>query len=363
MKPLEPLKPLEPVNPLKPLEPLHPIFPYIAKKTALLYSVLKVLVRLLRPLFFRSIRINRPDLLTLDGPLLISCNHPNSFLDAVLLDTLFEKPIWSLARGDVFKNKFITRLLTAVKILPVYRVSEGVENLSTNYETFDSCKMIFRKNGLVLIFSEGLCINEWHLRPLKKGTARLAISSWKDGIPLSILPVGINYNSFTNFGKEVTINIGDPIGREQFSLTGNEGKNIQSFNELLTQRLQRLVFEIDPHDEETKTKLLERPPSSFKKIILAIPTLAGWLVHLPLYIPVRSLAVKKAWHTGHYDSVLAALLFICYPFFLIIAAFIPVMITGKSIAALPALFIPLLGWCCLQYGAFGKRKTTERTAE
>jgi 1-acyl-sn-glycerol-3-phosphate acyltransferase len=94
-----------------------------------------------------------------------------------------------LARGDAFKNKFISRVLTKLKMFPVYRVSEGVENLNSNYETFESCKNLFRKNGIVLIFSEGKCINEWHLRPLKKGTARLAINSWEENIPLQVLPV------------------------------------------------------------------------------------------------------------------------------------------------------------------------------
>ena len=62
------------------------------------------------------------------GPLLLACNHPNSFLDAVILDILFEQPVWSLARGDAFSGKTINKILTAVKILPVYRTSEGVEN-------------------------------------------------------------------------------------------------------------------------------------------------------------------------------------------------------------------------------------------
>jgi 1-acyl-sn-glycerol-3-phosphate acyltransferase len=114
-------------------------------------------------IFCRRIIVNKPAMLKKQGPLLLASNHPNSFLDAIILDILFEQPIWSLARGDVFKNKFISRVLTALKMFPVYRVSEGVENLNINYETFESCKKLFHQKGLVLIFSEGKCINEWHL--------------------------------------------------------------------------------------------------------------------------------------------------------------------------------------------------------
>lgn len=320
----------------------------------MLYSFLKILVRLLRPLFFRSIRVNRPDLLRQKGPVLICANHPDSFLDAVLLDTLFAQPIWSLARGDVFKTRLITRMLTAVRILPVYRVSEGVENLSSNYETFDACKAIFKQNGLVLIFSEGLCVNEWHLRPLKKGTARLAISSWKDGIPLSILPVGINYGSFNCFGKDVVINIGDTLGQEDFLLTGNEGQNIQSFNERLTRHLQPLVYEISANDIKTKQQLIGRPSSTIKKILLAVPAFAGWLLHLPLYMPVKAFAVKKALHTGHFDSVLAMLLFLTYPFYLLLAGSIIFLLAGHASSSLLALLLPVLAVCCTQYDTSAK---------
>ena len=144
---------------------------------------------------------------------MLACNHPNSFLDSVILDTLFQQPIWSLARGDVFKKAFYIRLLTALKILPVYRTSEGVENLAENYKTFDACITILKGNGVITIFSEGKCINEWHLRPLKKGTARLSIKAWEENIPLQILPVGINYSSFNRFGKNVFLNFGTPINK------------------------------------------------------------------------------------------------------------------------------------------------------
>ena len=162
----------------------------------MLYSILKIWVRFAAVIFCRKIIINHPERLKMDGPLLLAANHPNSFLDAIILDILFKKPIWSLARGDVFKKPVIIKLLTQVKILPVYRTSEGVENLDSNYTTFEACKNIFRNKGAVLMFSEGKCINEWHLRPLKKGTARLAISSWQEGIDVKVLPVGINYSSF-----------------------------------------------------------------------------------------------------------------------------------------------------------------------
>ncbi len=167
--------------------------------------------RLAIKIYCRRIVINKPEVLKAKGPLLLAANHPNSFLDGIILTTLFDEPVHSLARGDAFKHRWINKLLRRMRLLPVYRTSEGVENLEHNYTTFAACQEAFKENGIVLIFSEGRCENEWHLRPLKKGTARLAISSWQKNIPLNVIPVAFNYSSFKSFGKEVHLFFGETI--------------------------------------------------------------------------------------------------------------------------------------------------------
>jgi 1-acyl-sn-glycerol-3-phosphate acyltransferase len=283
-----------------------------------------------------------------NGPLLLASNHPNSFLDAIIFDILFEQPIWSLARGDVFKNKLISRVLGSLKMFPVYRVSEGVENLNSNYETFKNCKALFRKKGIVLIFSEGKCINEWHLRPLKKGTARLAISSWEENIPLEVLPVGINYSSFRRFGKNVIINFGDTITREDISFTASEGIRYQAFNNKLQQQLNSLVFEINKQDKEKKQALLEKKPSGLSKIVFAFPAFIGWLTHLPLYLPVQKITYKKTADNDHFDSIMAAVLLVTYPLYLLFISLLTFYLTTSTFSFLLLFFLPFTAWCYVQ---------------
>ena len=194
---------------------------------------LKLYARLAFKIFCRKITINQPGWLKAKGPLLLACNHPNSILDGVILTLLFDEPVYSLARGDAFRNKKHEKLLRWLHLLPVYRTSEGVENLEHNYRTFEACQEIFEENGIVIIFSEGRCINEWHLRQIKKGTARLATSAWLQGTDLTVLPVGLNYNTFRNFGKNVIINFGEPLDRENILEHGSDGKMFLSFNEQL----------------------------------------------------------------------------------------------------------------------------------
>ena len=254
------------------------------------------------------------------GPLLIAANHPNSFLDAVIIATLFKRPVHSLVRGDTFKHKIFARILSSLNMLPVYRMSEGSENLGENYKTFDKCKEIFQQNGIVLIFSEGQCINEWKLRPLKKGTARLAFSSWEAGIDLKVLPTGINYQSFTSFGKNIRLNFGKVIDKINIEGANGYGATINLFNEKLSRELKKLVIEIPQNDTESIKKSFEITQSLSKKAALFIPASIGFLIHAPLYLPLRYLSRKWAGRNDHYDSVLIGLLFLIYPLYLIFIA-------------------------------------------
>ncbi len=314
----------------------------------MLYQVLKIVARIAIRIFCRKIIINKPGLLKIKGPVLLAANHPNSFLDSVILNTLFDQPVWSLARGDVFKKSFYIKLLTALKILPVYRTSEGVENLSENYKTFETCIDIFSKNGVITIFSEGKCLNEWHLRPLKKGTARLAFKAWEENIPLTVLPVGINYSSFRRFGKNIFLNFGNPISKIDFKIDEPDGLQHQAFNIKLQQELAERVFEIPKNDKQQQKIKLEIRSSSVKKILLAVPAALGLLVHAPLYFPVKRFTWKRTYDNDHFDSVMTGILLFAYPLYLFLLVMVAWLITQCWWSIfLPAL-LPFTAWSCVQ---------------
>jgi 1-acyl-sn-glycerol-3-phosphate acyltransferase len=314
----------------------------------LLFSILKFPARLAFYIYCRHIRISHKDMLALDGPLLIAANHPNSFFDAIVLTTLFKKPVYSLARGDAFANPFIAKILASLNILPVYRVTEGVENLEHNYTTFDRCRQLFKQNGIVLIFCEGRCINEWRLRPLMKGTARLAISSWQEGIPLKVLPAGINYSSFTTFGKNIQLNFGSCIAAADIDTDNGHGKSIGSFNTQLNAQLRQLVVEADKTDREKIQSAFKVDVPAIKKILLLVPAALGWLLHAPLYLPLKRFAYKRAAHNDHFDSVMTGLLFLLYPLYLLLITIAAVLITHSLYAFLLLLLMPFCAWAYSQ---------------
>jgi 1-acyl-sn-glycerol-3-phosphate acyltransferase len=306
------------------------------------------MVRLAIKIFCRKIIINKPEFLNEKGPLLLACNHPNSFLDGVILDTLFEQPLYSLVRGDAFKRSLYSRLLSSLNLLPVYRASEGAIHLASNYDTFEHCKDIFRENGIIIIFSEGKCINEWHLRPLKKGTARLAITCWNENIPLRVLPIGINYSSFRRFGKNLFINFGEMIEKKDIASVQTDGLLYQSFNTLLESRLKQLVFEIEKKDKEKQQLLLQKKPLAFRKALLAFPALVGFVTHWPLYLPVRSFTFRRTNHNDHFDSVMTGILLFTYPVYLLLLSWILFLLFHSWYVLVTLILLPFTAWAYVQ---------------
>ena len=266
----------------------------------------------------------------------------------MILATLFDKPVYSLARGDAFNTKWSAFLLKQLNILPVYRQREGAEHLHKNYLTFDACKEIFKQNGIVLIFSEALCENEWHLRPLKKGTARLAAAAWEQNIPLQILPVGINYNSYRLFGKNVHVNFGSLIKQPPTIPLTENGKLLTELTNNVQQQLQQLVYEIDKYDTAKRKEIFTVKVNSIKKILLTLPSTIAVLIHWPLYLPVLKLVSSKAFHSVHYDSIMVGMLFILYPVYLLLLCLLTYFITGGLWWIATLFFIPFCAWSYVQ---------------
>ncbi len=317
----------------------------------MLYSFLKIPARLVFLFYCRHISISNKAPLLSNGPLLLACNHPNSFLDAIIIATLFKRPVYSLARGDVFANKLTGKILAVLNILPVYRISEGAGNLEHNYKTFDDCMDIFRRNGIVLIFSEGLCVNEWHLRPLKKGTARLVLSAWDAGIPLQVMPTGINYHAFKKFGKNIQLNFGERITKNDIDLSAAYGKKITAFTDILNRELQQLVLEIGDTDFAARKKLFVVEQLPIKKILLIIPAILGWLLHCPLYYCLKKIISKSRIHAAHFDSMMAGGLFIIYPFYLLLIAIIVYFLFGGCWWIATFFLLPFFAWGYVQLKA------------
>jgi len=151
-----------------------------------------------------------------DCPLVFAPNHINAFMDAIAVHSVapYKQPVIFLARADVFSNKTAIKLLKFAKILPAFRMRDGMENLGKNNEVFEQCVEILHKNCALGIMPEGNQGEQRKLRPLVKGIFRIAFAAQQKYTiqpKVKIIPVGIDYGNLTKFGKHIIINIGKPI--------------------------------------------------------------------------------------------------------------------------------------------------------
>ena len=90
-----------------------------------------------RYIYYRNVLVRGRHRFKSTDPIIFAPNHQNALMDAlVFVTSLRQQPIF-LARADIFQGGIITWILNFLKIMPVYRIRDGYENLGKNTEVFD----------------------------------------------------------------------------------------------------------------------------------------------------------------------------------------------------------------------------------
>ena len=169
--------------------------------------------------YFKNFKYLGKEKIPKNAGIIYAVNHQNAFLDPIVIAGQTDNPINFLARADIFKNKFVSKLLRSVYMLPIYRQRDGVDTIEKNQKTFEDCYKILKNNGHLIIFPEGNHNSKKKLRTLKKGVSRIALgtlSKYGKNIPLYIVPVGIDYENHYNMNSDILLNVGEPININNF---------------------------------------------------------------------------------------------------------------------------------------------------
>ena len=343
--------------------------------------------------FFEKVIITGKENIPSSGPVILACNHPDSFLDALLTTAYYKRPIYYLARGDVFSSKLVSSILHFLNIIPIYRKEEGAIHFPKNESTFTFCIEAFKENGTVLIFSEGGSENKWELRQLRKGTARLAYDAWHNneiGTKLEILPVAIVYSgwmqlntvAYLTFIKTITAkDLPDNIEHSLFLRKFNESLKISLYQNCLIiprethEELQKIltgfliknkengralaakaIENISNGSETIKEKTIlfanylkthklqyysHRP--SFISLIIGVLIIP--FVYILNFLPYSlcTYLTKRLTHLNEfYDSVLFCLLLFFYPIYLLILFSIGLWLSHSLLFSVNLIILTLL---------------------
>lgn len=217
------------------------------------YNLLRTYVRFWHNvIFYRKVEIkNFPKNLSANTPLLIVSNHQNTLMDAlaVVLNVGVRQPYF-LTRADLFKKDFVRKLLMSLKMLPVYRLRDGIDEMQQNDEIFQTCVQILSNGGTLAAFPEGNHGIQYHLRPFKKGLARIAFRAetehdWK--INLQILPCGLYYTHCQKMGERLVINFGEPFKVSDFKtdFEQNQPRALTQITRRMSDEIKSLMLHFD----------------------------------------------------------------------------------------------------------------------
>lgn len=214
-----------------------------------------------------------------NGACVFGSNHCNALMDAmVLLATSKQKKVF-IARADVFKNPRTAKILKWLRILPIYRIRDGIGAVrDKNGEIIDQAVDVIHDEVPLYLFPEATHRTKHSLRQLSKGIFHIALQAneqFGHEKPVYIVPVGLEYGDYFRFRSTVLVSYGKPINVTEY-VNEHQGENeaviINGLKAMLTERMAELISYV-PDDEDydaiwelTKIKA-GRMPMTLKKML------------------------------------------------------------------------------------------------
>ena len=227
------------------------------------YRFLRVIVRVTLRAVFPVIRFEHRERLRATGPFILVGNHPNTLSDVFLAVAWLREQVFFLANAGLFKNPLLGKVLHTLYCIPVQRPKDVGGGKIDNQRAFARSYAHLHRGGNIYIAPEGGSELERKLRPLKTGTARIALGAeaaadWSLG--LRIIPVGVNYEHPLRCLRRVLIRVGEPIpvAAWRSAYEADPVRAAKSLTRELADRMQDLLIQTEDKAEERLLTRLER---------------------------------------------------------------------------------------------------------
>lgn len=242
----------------------------------MLYSFVRPIARLGLKALYRKIYLVHAERLPRNKPVFLATNHPTAFLEPCLMACFLGRPLYFMVRGNLFQKKFYDALLRSLNMLPIFRRKDGgYSKVKSNYDTFQSVFKALHDNRTIMILIEGSTIQVKRLRPLKKGTARMAFGAIEayDLEEVYIVPAGVNFTYAERPRSEVMIEIGEPVLARDYleGYLDNANKAIMELTNAVKPKLENCLVNIpDPENEALVEGLLQMHRSTFDEPLFPV---------------------------------------------------------------------------------------------
>ncbi len=218
-------------------------------KHSKLWDLLSMYVRFMHSLFYKDIIVEGKKNIPKEGPLIFAPNHQNALMDPLAVIFTVKRQIVFLARSDIFKKGLISKFLVYLKILPVFRIRDGKENLTNNDLTFEIASRVLESKQYIGIFPEARHTDKRRLLGLKKGIPRLAFMAEEKNnfnLNIRIVPVGIYYSKYNRMRSILHVRYGTPIQVSDFKeeYLENPQKGMISLRTAMDEAIRPLMIDI-----------------------------------------------------------------------------------------------------------------------
>jgi glycerol-3-phosphate dehydrogenase (NAD(P)+) len=153
-------------------------------------------------LYFRMSRIGREHV-PQSGPVIFAANH-RSFLDPFVIATIARRPLYYVAKRELFSQRLLAWFLNSLGAFPVDRGRGDTEMIAT-------AKAILARGDAVLIFPEGTRTRPGTLGRPKRGVGRLALETGAPVVPVAVIGTEAIRKGWRIRPHKVRIRVGRPV--------------------------------------------------------------------------------------------------------------------------------------------------------
>jgi 1-acyl-sn-glycerol-3-phosphate acyltransferase len=167
---------------------------------------LYVFVRgLLQPFFHAYFRMRRLGMehVPTSGPVIFAANH-RSFLDPFVIGTLTKRPVYYVAKKELFGHPVVGWLLSRLGAFPIDRGAGDQQAMET-------ARRILERGDCVVIFPEGTRTRPGPLGQPRRGVGRLALQTGAPVVPVAVLGTEAIRRGWRIRPYRVTLRCGRPV--------------------------------------------------------------------------------------------------------------------------------------------------------
>ncbi len=225
------------------------------------YRVVRAIGRFWLWFFFKRVDVRHLERMPAGGAVLLCINHPNNFIDSLLVASVLPRKVHYLATAALFRNPLMARFLRAGGAIPVYRRQDDPSQMDRNVDAFAACHAAFDTGCVVAIYPEGTTHSEARVQRIKTGAARIALA-YEAQRPraLSLVPVGLTFEARKSFRGRVLVSFGPAIAVSPYTDAYREdaAKAVDALTTAIQWGMEEQVVHVDRIDATALVQAVEQ---------------------------------------------------------------------------------------------------------